>query len=359
MLKQELTESDVVTRGIIALKDLLAQVPAVTIEKVTEQPVASGARHDFTADVTIFGKPHILVVEAKSNGQPRFVRNAILQLRDYIAKIGGMATPLLLAPYLSPETRALCREEKISFLDLEGNARIAFDNMFIEHVVPTRPLADRRGLKSLFKPKSAQILRVLLRNPWHSWKVKDLAEVAGVSTGQVSNIRTALLDREWATKTFEGFTLLEPNLLLDTWRDNYEAPAGERLNYYTTKHGLTLENVSYLSTLGVEEKHVALAAFSAANWFAPYGRVPTQYFYADRTGHAQLKDRLNLSTVEKGENIVITVLKDRGPLRDTIEAAPGINCTGIVQTYLDLWQLGERGREAAEHLRQEKLLWPK
>ena len=43
--------------------------------------------------------------------------------------------------------------------------------------------------------------------------------------------------------------------------------------------------------------------------------------------------------------------------RDAIEPAPGSVCTGPVQTYLDLAAAGERGREAADHLRQEKLAW--
>jgi len=60
----------------------------------------------------------------------------------------------------------------------------------------------------------------------------------------------------------------------------------------------------------------------------------------------------------KGENVVVTVPKDLGLLRDTVEPAPGAVCTRAVQTYLDLWVSGERGQEAAQHLRQEKLSWP-
>jgi hypothetical protein len=32
-------------------------------------------------------------------------------------------------------------------------------------------------------------------------------------------------------------------------------------------------------------------------------------------------------------------------------------CTSPVQTYLDLAAAGERGQEAADHLRQERLQW--
>jgi hypothetical protein len=68
---------------------------------------------------------------------------------------------------------------------------------------------------------------------------------------------------------------------------------------------------------------------------------------------------LKLSSVSKGENVVVTQLKDSGVFRDTVEPAPGAICTSPVQTYLDLAAAGERGREAADHLRNERLTWQK
>jgi hypothetical protein len=55
----------------------------------------------------------------------------------------------------------------------------------------------------------------------------------------------------------------------------------------------------------------------------------------------------------------MTVLKDHGLFLDAVEPAPGVFCTSPVQTYLDLVVAGERPDEAAEHLRQELLAWPK
>jgi len=40
-----------------------------------------------------------------------------------------------------------------------------------------------------------------------------------------------------------------------------------------------------------------------------------------------------------------------------VRPEPGIACTSPVQTYLDLIDGGERGREAADHLRRELLQW--
>ena len=101
------------------------------------------------------------------------------------------------------------------------------------------------------------------------------------------------------------------------------------------------------------------ASFSAAQWLAPYARAATHFLYADKAGLDVLQHELKLSSAAKGENVVITQLNDPGLFRDRVEPAPGIICTSLVQTYLDLAAAGERGREAADHLRQEKLKWPR
>lgn len=101
------------------------------------------------------------------------------------------------------------------------------------------------------------------------------------------------------------------------------------------------------------------ASFSAAQWLSPYGRTGTHYFFADEDGLRKLQAALQLAPAAKGENMVIIVPKDTGLLADTVEPAPGAVCTSLVQTYLDLSIAGERGAEAADHLRKENLSWPK
>jgi Transcriptional regulator, AbiEi antitoxin, Type IV TA system len=342
-----------------ALRALIAQVPAIRLEDVEVEARAGDRNVDILAHINVHDHPHMLVCEVKSNGQPRHVRAALLQLRNYAAHLGKDATPIFIAPYLSPEAQALCRENDVGFLDLEGNARVAFRNVFIERLVSNKPSSARRELKSLFKPKSAQVLRVMLRDPGRGWRVAELAENASVSLGHVSNVRTGLLDREWGQVSEKGLFICGPNALLDAWRDAYDPPAGNRISFYTTLHGSALEDTAR-QVLGAqsERRKAVFGSFSAAHWLAPYGRTGTQYFYADNAGLERLKERLKLSPSPKGENVVVTVPKDDGLFRDTVEPAPGAVCTSAVQTYLDLWAAGERGKEAAEHLRHARLSWP-
>ncbi|SCW43540.1 Transcriptional regulator, AbiEi antitoxin, Type IV TA system [Pseudomonas sp. NFACC08-1] len=342
-----------------ALCDLLRKVPIIEIKSLEAAPQTKYWAPDFIVEIATSGKSRSLVCEVKASGQPRFVNAAILQLRDYVTAWDIDVTAIVIAPYLSPAARQACREKGVGYLDLEGNAWISFDGVFIDRQVADKPPAEHRELKSLFKPKSAQILRAMLREPAHAWRVIELSEAASTSLGQVSNVRTALLDREWGQVTSNGFFLCDPQALLDAWVEAYEPPSGERKKFYTTLHGSALENAAR-SVIGEQScGRTLFSSFSAAQWLAPYARVGTHYFYADSEGLDKLIEALQLVPAAKGENVVITVPRDEGLLLDTVEAAPGVLCTSPVQTYLDLTVAGERAKEAAEYLRQEKLTWPR
>ncbi len=350
-------EASIQSRAVEALRSVLEQVPVIALKRI-EHEVGVDRRVDILVRLKVGGRPHELICEVLSSGQPRFVRTASLQLRHEVLGNSHSVTPVLIAPYLSPQSQSLCRDHEIGYLDLEGNCFLSFDGVFIERRIATRPSAEHRTVKSIFKPKAAQVLRVLLREPRHPWRVANLAEAAGVSLGHVSNVRAALLDREWAKAGGGGLYLTDPDALLDAWRDTYSPPEGKRLAWYTTLHGSTFEEAAR-KALGAANRDGAatFASFSAAQWLAPYARTGTHFFYADETGLKVLQRALKLTSTSRGENVVITLLRDCGPLLDRIEPAPGVVCTSPVQTYLDLFPAGERGREAAEHLRREKLTW--
>ncbi len=346
------------TRAIAALRALLEQVPAISVLSVTNEAASGVSEIDILVHFDAAGRQHRLACEVKANGQPRYVRAAASQLSRYVARQSPGTIPILIAPYLSPHAQSICRAEGVGFLDLEGNARLVFDGVFIEREVASKPESVRRELKSLFTPKSAQVLRVLLRDPSRTWRVVELAGAAAVSVGHVSNVRTGLLEREWAEVSPEGLHLSQPDSLLNEWTSAYEPPAGKRLSFYTTLHGGALEEAArQVLGAGTESGHIVFASYSAAQWLAPYARAGTHYFYADPKGLERLRTALNLSTVSNGQNIIVTLPKHMGLFLDVVEPASGAVCTSPVQTYLDLAVAGERGAETAEHLRKEKLAW--
>lgn len=341
------------------LQGLLAEVPFLSVEAVQEN-IRDRELHrelDFLIEVKSNGRPQKLVCEFKSNGQPRIVRAAIDQLRYYVAALEKGAYGVIVAPYLSPAAQQICREENVGFLDFEGNCRLVFDGVFIERAVPLKPATERREIKSIFAPKSAHLLRLLLSDPKRPWKVAELAEQAGVSFGHVSNVRHALIDREWARSDREGLILTNPDALLDSWRAVYE-PSGQQLPFYTTLHGSALQQrLPEILQEANRKGEAMLASYSAAQWLAPYARTNTSYFYANDKGVSVLRERLDLSSPARGENVIVLQIEDEGLFRDAVEPAPHVRCTSPVQTYLDLYVSGERGKEAADYLREEKLQW--
>ena len=360
MLKDAHSMKEAEARAGAALRRLLENIPILQVEGIDTDALSSDWEPDLTVRLRVDERQYLLVCEYKSNGQPRYARSALLELLNYVAQRAPQATPIFIAPYISPAVRQMCEEKRVGYLDLEGNARIAFGSVFIERLVTDTPTAEQRELKSLFRPKSAQVLRAMLREPTHPWRVTELSEISRVSLGHVSNVRTGLIDREWACTSDDGLVLSEPDALLDAWRDSYTAPPGERLHFYTPLHGSALEDAAR-GALRVEDApgRAAFASFSAAQWLAPYGRTGSHYFFADEEGLHKLQAKLKLAPASKGENVVVIVPKDLELLSDTVEPAPGAVCTSPVQTYLDLSIAGERGAEAADHLRRERLSWPK
>ena len=242
----------------------------------------------------------------------------------------------------------------------QGSARLAFDTVYIDRAVAERPVSETRALRSIFTPKAAAILRVLLREPGRAWRVADLAAQARASYGHVSNVRKALLAREWIEHGDDGVVLVQPDILLQTWRESYRHPAGESITGYTHLHGTQL-NERLRGTLNPhpERPRVLYALHSAAQWFAPFGRSATHTLYADEQGADVLKEALKLTHVATGANVVLLVPTDESLFHDASEPAPDVFCTSPIVTYLDLWTGSDRDREAAEHLAGEFFPWLK
>jgi hypothetical protein len=352
-------ELKIAREAALQLTAIIEEVPETNVGPIGHEPCGPGSDLDFLLHFSINGKPQVLACEVKASGQPRYARNAIFQLRNYVAHEAEQASPVFIAPYLSKEVRQLCRTHQINYCDLQGNCRLALPGLFIERSVAEKPPSERRELKSLFRPKAARVLRFLLREPHRLVKLTEISREARVSIGQAHNVKEALIARDWGASNSDGFRLTEPDALLDTWREVYEPPEGSTLEFYTLLHGKVLETALRDAVAKANsDGHAVLASFTAAEWLAPFVRHPTSHLYADTAALLHLKNALELSPARVGANVRITVPTDEGVLLDTIEPVPGLLVTSPAQTYLDLSAAGERGREAADHLRLYCLQWP-
>jgi hypothetical protein len=363
------------------LSATLAEVPFLRVRSSVGEPSAAIGQLELILDVDVAGSPWKLLCAFKQHTQLRHVRSGIFQLHHSLKLVSGTHRyAVLVGPYISPEAATLLRQQNIGFADLAGNCFLSFGSVHIDRSGAHNPFTLARKQRSLFAPKSTQVLFSLLQHPGRSWRTQELATEAGVSLGQISNVKQALLDREWAATDPSGLRIIKPNALLDAWRSAYERRGVERHRYYTPLLGDALDSATrqglaaaYARAAGRRDYNnssffegaipmsigtgtdALLASFSAARWMAPFARTSTTYFYATAAGDSVLRDKLQLVPVDRGENVVIDIPQHDTVFRARVESAPGIWATNPIQTYLDLCTSGERGVEAAEHLRTIKI----
>ena len=159
MVKPHQVEKPVESAAVDAVRALLEHVQNIQITGVRhEQQLESGHRLDARIDLDHDESRYALVMEVKSDGAPRFARSAVYQLESCIAHLHRSEhqddtrqfIPMLVSPYLSPESRSICLDHNVAYLDLFGNAHLAFGPVYIERSVPDRPKSETRAQRSLF-----------------------------------------------------------------------------------------------------------------------------------------------------------------------------------------------------------------
>ncbi len=130
-MKSEPIAAELEAHAAEALKALLEQTSAVKIRELKPAHLARGRSGELIAYLDVYGHSHTLACEVNLDASPGKVRASLKKLRSCAARLSGEAIPVLIAPYLSPEAQALCKASHAGFLDLEGNARIAFGEFFI------------------------------------------------------------------------------------------------------------------------------------------------------------------------------------------------------------------------------------
>lgn len=353
------THPDLGAEWPLRLTNLIESLPAANKVEITMDRQATDV--DGMARFAVHGRRYCLAVETLSVGQPRHVSLAALRLHRRLAHPAWRQEPtrgMVVAPYLSPQVRDLLQDENLDWMDLAGNARILFPDLYIKVTEANRnPFATKREQRSLFFPKSARVLKRLLLQPQRWWLGKELATQARVSEAQVSKVRQALADREWVSSHADRWRLSEPARLLDEWRDGGLRPPLLVGRFYTLLHGADLQQALRQTLKEIQDARaeVRLAGHSVARRRAPYARIAGEFLYADDVAQRLLKRNLKLVPTDQGENITLYRVDDEGLWQSAMPLAEGMLGTDPVQTYLDLLATGERGREAAEHWRREVL----
>ena len=99
-------------RAVDAARDLLRDVPGLQVESVEyERKIGRDNAVDGLVDFAHGGGAYTIVVEARSNGAPRFVRAGAHRLESCVSRLrrsgepngGRRFIPMIVSPYLSRE----------------------------------------------------------------------------------------------------------------------------------------------------------------------------------------------------------------------------------------------------------------
>ncbi len=238
-------------------------------------------------------------------------------------------------------------------MDLASNCRLSFGRVHIQREGRPNPFAQKRDLRSLYSPKAARVLRVLLQPPLQAWPLSALTREAGVSLGHAHNVKERLADREWIRKDSGGIRLQEPEALLFEWaaaNDDFGRHA--RQDCYSPQAPDEVE--AAIARYGREhDLRCALTGFSGAERLAPHVRYQRVHVYVPTAVDGLVAD-LGLKPVPSGANVTLLTPRDEGVLYGATQAE-GVTVVSPIQLYLDLRAIGGRGEEAAQSLLEEVL----
>jgi hypothetical protein len=298
-----------------------------------------------------------LVVQVKSSGQPRSVREGCFQLQNHLESQPD-AYGVVLAPYITPASAEICRHAGFGYVDLAGNCRLSAGAIYIERRGQPNPFIRKAQLYNLYKPVASRVLRVLLHNPPRPWTLKELAKEASVSLGHAHNVKQALLDREWIAAETKTISMTQPEAVLAEWAGRYNFRSNEVFEYYCSAEAPAIEQ-ALADFAGVPEFKIAMTGFSAAARMAPV--VKHQRVTAYVSGNMQeIAKKLNLKKVTSGANVMLLKPYDDGVFYG-LRLVAGLPIVSPVQAYLDLKGYRGRGEEAADELLEKVLrpLWQK
>lgn len=333
-----------------ALKKCLAEVPFLELlESSIQKAMMPGVTPDFTLKVKLPKGQKTIIVEVKNSGQPRWIRAAVNQILRYKESLPN-AYGVVVAPYISPTAAEICSQEGVGYVDLAGNCRFVFNQVYVHQEGRPNPFSEKRELQSLYSPKSSRILRVLLLNTKRRWKMQDLAQEADVSLGLVAKVKELLVEREWIQEARDGLQLVGPEALLLQWAAQYQIQKSNITSFYTLSD--VSETEEQLSDFCRRQRvQFALTGFSAAARTAPFVRykLVTAYFNANLE---KVASQLNFKKVSSGATLNLMIPYDEGVFHQT-EEVDGVPIVSSVQLYLDLKNMAGRGEEAAQFLLDE------
>jgi DNA-binding MarR family transcriptional regulator len=205
-------------------------------------------------------------------------------------------------------------------------------------------------------------VHALLDKPDAWYRASELADLINVAVSTVSRSFIELERMELVETRGKGPKkerhLTKPTALLDAWAEIVRAEPAPPSRRYFVSGALGQEQLVNEMAHMLEEANVeyALTGEAAAQRYNPFlTSVPLARFRVENIEQAEkVLTARKVRRVDEGANLVLidTPEKDELLFKQSID---GISVVSPIQAYIDLQQLPGRAKEAAQHLREERL----
>lgn len=345
------------------LTALLREIPWLREVRVLRNPAEFDRAFDLLASFKIPCGPEIeLWVDVRSAPRPAQFPYVSMQREFDQGTTKKLKVRVFAAPHISSRMAEICGKHGWSWFDLSGNCRISIPNLLHLHHTGNPPVHPKpKPRANLGTREAGRVVRALLTPLFvgRTWTQRSLRTACQpeVSLGLVNKLVQHLQEERFLEPLPDGgFLLSDPLKLLFAWRDAYRFDQHERLGHFTLLQGSKLQE-ALVSLDPLSGDSAAYAAFSAADFQAPHVRQPKTWLYVSSHFLDHFREVAEAKPVDSGENLVVLVPYDAGVFFSPEITAEDdhLPCTNPVQTYVDLWHSGGRGREAAEALLEQRL----
>lgn len=333
------------------------------LSRVLERPIKSIEEVDgrsARAAVVVGASAHELELRWVGRGWPADLEKVLESLPDEWPR-----QLVLVGRRFSPGAIDQLSQSRANWLDETGAARIETDSGLLVVREPDESAAERgmpRGFR--WAASSLEIAEWLLTEPpRETFNARELTARAGWSYAQTTKVLRQLSARGWVKKTGSsrgvgsGWQLADAAGLLEAWTAYLVSHRPETVGAHRVlRDSMQFARTELAQTLSAEMQW-ALSSWAGLELAAPFvTTVPAIQVAvdADALVDGRLREAmrgLGLREVKEGARIEFFALSAFS--LSLAREFHGLPVVSPPRLYADLWALGGRGEEAAEHVRQE------
>jgi len=340
------------------LKQMLSEA-GLKVKSVESESRLRGIRPDAVAHAEMDGRKMSLVIEVKERPHLAGLRLAAEQAKRYEEP---NRVPMIAAQFLGPNRRALLREMGMGYVDMAGNFYLRAPGIFIEREGKEKAAVEQPKFNP-YADKASIILRLLIDESKHPWKVREIAEAGGITAGWASKIVDSMVERglvEYSRKT--GIRLLAWEDMLKEWADFYDWQRNA-FHYYYCHAADMQELIDKIGRLDDGDSRLWALGFQAGAYIvSPHATFNQVHLLIDGKAfdavRGKIERELQLEERKDGANLILVRPYYTSSALFRARNIKNWRVVSDIQLYLDLNRYPLRGREQAEHL-LEKVIRPR